>query len=120
MAPDPNNVHEKNIENEIKTEESIGNVMIINEEEFEENTSSGDDDQNTQHNGGGSIEYEGYKLLQPDDGTNGNTALDTSDSSSGDEDDDEAACKTDDYNAGYASFGDPIVRGQINIDYQVF
>uniref|UniRef100_A0A7M5V3R9 Male-enhanced antigen 1 n=2 Tax=Clytia hemisphaerica TaxID=252671 RepID=A0A7M5V3R9_9CNID len=117
MAPDPNNVHEKNIENEMKSEESVGNVMIINEEEFEENTSSGDDDQNAQHNAGSGIEYEGYKLLQPDDGTNGNTALDTSDSSD-DEDEDEAVCKPDDYINGFASFDGPVVSGDVNIDYQ--
>ena len=69
MAPEPNNTHNKDIEDEI---EEDNDIVIIDEGDLEE-MSSGEEDQDGQDN----IEYEGYKLLQQDDTVTSENAYNT-------------------------------------------
>ena len=73
MAPEPNDMHNKNVEKDVETNSG---VTIINEEEFDETTSSGGEEND---------EHDGYKLLQPDEDGNFHVATAYSDSESDDE-----------------------------------
>ena len=115
MAPEPNDMHNKNIENDI---EINSGVTIINEEEFEENNSSGGEDNITPD------EYDGYKLLQQDGEGNFHTALEGSDSDSGENEKDEGSTsfesdcdKLDGHNLPSMSTAFAV---NFDIDYQVF
>jgi len=106
MAPEPNNIHTKNIDDEVGS-----SVVIINEDDLQD-VSSGDD--NADENGG--TEYDGYKLLQQDDTHNGitgnNNIIIFDQSESSDEEGDEVIIKPYEMHE--------IVNLDVDIDYQVF
>ena len=105
MAPDPNNMQNKNMEKDIETNSG---VTIINEDEFEENnSSSGEGEENAQD------EYDGYKPLQQDD-NNTHASRSEEDSEESDDDEDE-----EDLEGGYENYDGQMYRVHMDIDYNV-
>lgn len=109
MAPEPNDMHNKNVENNIET--NIG-VTIINEEELDENTSSGGEEND---------EYDGYKLLQQDE--DGNFHAATADSDSEDDNEDKFTSSSSMGNENLAAQNlacmSPNCDTSLDIDYKV-
>lgn len=110
MAPEPNDMHNKNVEKDIETNSG---VTIINEEEFDETTSSGGEEND---------EYDGYKLLQPDEDGNFHVATADSDSESDDENIEEEEFSSHQHFAEYniMECGSTTCDANLDIDYKVY